>query len=74
MGLLIGGWNNELDLDRVIKEIIGDCETFLENDALQPSPLAKRRKKIVDQNVEPIRSSQRLRKTTKGSRRLEDDA
>ncbi|TVY15624.1 hypothetical protein LARI1_G009016 [Lachnellula arida] len=64
IGLSVGGWNDELDPDRVTKEVIGDCETFLENDALQP--LAKRRKKIVDQNVEPIRSSQRLRETTKG--------
>ena len=44
---------------------VGDCQTFLEDDALQPSPLSKKRKKIAEglQNnvLEPSRSSKRLR-------------
>jgi hypothetical protein len=25
IGLLVGSWNNEVDPDRVIKEVVGDC-------------------------------------------------
>jgi hypothetical protein len=54
-----------VDLDRVIKEVVGDCQTFLENDALRPNPPSKKRKKTAEgreSNVlEPSRSSKRLR-------------
>ena len=64
IGLPVGSWDDEVDLDRVMKEVVGDCQTFLEDDALQPSPLSKKRKKIAEglQNnvLEPSRSSKRL--------------
>jgi hypothetical protein len=44
IGLPVGSWDDEVDPDRVIKEVVGDCQTFLEDDALQPSPLSKKRK------------------------------
>jgi hypothetical protein len=65
IGLPVGSWNDEVDSDRVIKQVVGDCQTFLEDDALQPSPLSKKRKRIAEglqNNVpEPSRSSKRLR-------------
>jgi hypothetical protein len=42
IGLPVGSWDDKVDPDRVIKEVVGDCQTFLEDDALQPSPLSKR--------------------------------
>jgi len=69
-GLSVGAWNNEVDPDRVIKEVIGNCEMFLGSDALQPQPPSKRRKKTVEvvQRNAPdlVRSSNRLRKAAKG--------
>jgi hypothetical protein len=47
IGLPVGSWDDE-DPDRVIKEVVGDCQTFLEDDALQPSPLSKKRMRIVE--------------------------
>lgn len=38
----VGSWDGEMDPDRVIMEVVGDCQTFFEGDALQPSPLAKK--------------------------------
>lgn len=65
IGFPVGSWDDEVDPDRVIKEVVGDCQTFLEDDALQPSPLSKKCKKIAEglQNnvLEPSRSSKRLR-------------
>jgi hypothetical protein len=34
----VGSWDDEVGPDRMIKEVVGDCQTFLEDDALQPSP------------------------------------
>jgi hypothetical protein len=52
-----------VDPDRVIKEVVRDCQTFLEDDALQPSPLSKKRKRIAEglQNnvLEPSRADLR---------------
>ena len=48
IGLPVGSWDDEVDPDWVIKEVVGDCQTFLEDDALQPSPLSKKRKKIAE--------------------------
>jgi hypothetical protein len=66
MGLPVGSWDDEVDPDRVIKEVVGDCQTFLEDDVLQPSPLSKKRKKIAEslQNngLKPSQSSKRLRR------------
>jgi hypothetical protein len=71
IGLPVGSWDDEVDPDQVIKEVVGNCQTFLEDDALQPSPLSKKRKKIakgLQNNVlEPSRSSKRLREITEGS-------
>ena len=65
MGLPVGTWDDEVNPDRVITEVAGDCQTFLEDDALQPSPLSKKRKKIAqglqDHVLEPSRSSKRLK-------------
>jgi hypothetical protein len=72
IGLPVGSWDDEVDPDRVIKEVVGDCQTFLEDDALQPSPLSKKRKKIAEglQNnvLEPSRSSKRLRTVANSGR------
>jgi hypothetical protein len=66
IGLPVGSWRDKVDPDRVIKEIVGDCQTFLEGDALQPSPLSKKRKKIAEglqeHVLEPSRSSKRLKR------------
>ncbi|PMD14331.1 hypothetical protein NA56DRAFT_711158 [Hyaloscypha hepaticicola] len=71
IGLPVGSWDDEVNLDRVMKEVVGDCQTFLEDDALQPSPLSKKRKRRVEglpNNVfKPSRSSKRLRVVTEGS-------
>jgi hypothetical protein len=68
IGLPVGSWDDEVDPGRVIKEVIGDCQTFFEDDALQPRPSSKKRKKVVEgfQNsvLEPSRSSKRLRGVT----------
>lgn len=48
MGLPVGNWDDEVDPDRVIKEVVGDCQTFLEDDTLQPSFVSKKRKKRVE--------------------------
>ena len=48
VGLPVGSWDDEVDPDWVIMEVVGDCQTFLEDDALQSSPLSKRCKKIVE--------------------------
>jgi hypothetical protein len=73
IGLPVGSWDDEVDPDRVIKEVVGDCQTFLEDDALQP----KKRKKIAEglQNnvLEPSRSSKRLREITEGSQTVPQD-
>jgi hypothetical protein len=63
IGLPVGSWWDEVDPDRVMKEVLRDCQTFLENGTLQPS-LSKKRKRIAEgQNnvLEPSRSSKRLR-------------
>ena len=68
MGLPIGTWEDKVDPDRVIKEIIEDCQTFLEKGAFQPSRLSKKRKTVegLQSSVpEPNRSSKRLREMTK---------
>ena len=61
----------------MIKEAVRDCQTFLEDDALQLSPLSKKRKRIAEglQNnvLEPSRSSKRLRDMTTGSRTVPQD-
>jgi hypothetical protein len=68
IGLPVGSWDDEVDPGRVIREVIGDCQTFLEDDALQPSPSSKKRKKVVEgfqkSVLEPSRSSKRLRGVT----------
>jgi hypothetical protein len=48
IGLPVGTWDDEVDTDRVIKEVVGYYQTFLEYDVLQPSPLSKKRKKIAE--------------------------
>jgi hypothetical protein len=77
IGLPVSSWDDEVDPDRVIKEVVGDCQTFLKDDALQPSPLSKKRKKIAEglQNnvIKPSRSSKRLREITKGSQTVPQD-
>jgi hypothetical protein len=60
LGLSVGTWSDKVDPDRVIKEVVGDCQTFLEDDALQPKAFTKKRKKIV--GPEPSRSSKRVKK------------
>jgi len=63
IGLQVGTWEDEVDPDRVIKDVVGDYQTFLEHDALRPSHLSKKRKTVEG----PNRSSKRLKGSTKGS-------
>jgi len=65
MGLSVGAWDDEVNPDQVIKSVVGDCQTFLEDHALQPNPLSKKRK--IAEGLEPSRSSKRLREITEGS-------
>jgi hypothetical protein len=71
IGFPVGSWGDEVDPDRVIKEVVGDYQTFLKDDALQPSPFSKKRKRMAEglQNnvLEPSRSSKRLREAAEGS-------
>ena len=62
MGLPVGTWDDEVYPDRVIKEVLGDSQTFLVADALQPSALPKKRKKVEGLQ----RSSKRLRRIPEG--------
>ena len=77
IGLPVGSWDDKVDPDRVMKEVVGDCQTFLEDDALQPSPLSKKRKRIAEglpSNVlQPSRSSKRLREVAEGSQSAPQD-
>ena len=67
-GLSVGAWNSKVDPDRVIKEVMENCEMFLGSDALQSRALPKKRKKAgegAQSNVpESVRSSRRLRRDT----------
>jgi len=71
IGLPVGSWDDEVDPDRVTKEVVGDCQMFLKDDALQPSPLSKKHKRIVEglpnDVLKPSRSSKRLREIAEGS-------
>ena len=75
--LLVGGQDNKVDLDQVIKEVVRDCQTFLKDNTLQPSPLSKKHKKIakgLQNNVlELSYSSKRLKEVTKGSQTVPQD-
>jgi hypothetical protein len=68
MGLPVGTWGDEVNPDRVIKEVVEDSQTFLAADALQPGPLSKKRKKVEGNAPEPSRSSKRLRGINEGSK------
>jgi hypothetical protein len=46
MGLAVGTWEDEVDPDRVIKEVVGDCQKFLEEGAFQPIRPSKKRKPV----------------------------
>jgi hypothetical protein len=35
IGLPVGSWDDKVDPHREIKEAVGDCQTLLEDDALQ---------------------------------------
>ncbi|XMA08669.1 hypothetical protein WAI453_001460 [Rhynchosporium graminicola] len=48
--LSVGAWNSEVDPDRVIKEVIVNCEMFPGRDAVQPQPPSKK-------EAEGVRSS-----------------
>jgi hypothetical protein len=67
MGLSVGSCDSEVDPARVIKEVVGDYQTFLKCGALHPNPLCKKRKKIVEdlRSIIPkpaSRSSKRLKR------------
>ncbi|KAG9240040.1 hypothetical protein BJ878DRAFT_431158 [Calycina marina] len=65
-GLSVGTWEDEVNPDRVIKEVVGDCQKFLEDDALQPVPLSKKRKIVTAFQVSS-RSSKSLEGITEDS-------
>ena len=54
-GLQVGAWDDKVDPDRVIKEVLGDCQVFLEDKTLLSVP---KKGRTVD---EPSRSSKRLK-------------
>lgn len=64
-GLPAGDWRDKVDPARVIIEVLGDCQTFLGNDVLQPISLFKKRKRVGEglQNDAPevTRVSKRLK-------------
>lgn len=61
-GLPVGNWRDEVDPDRVIMEVLGDCQTFLESDALQPSSKRKRVGEGLQNDApKPTRVSKRLK-------------
>lgn len=47
MGLKVGTWEDKVDPDRVIKEVVGDCQTFLEQDDHHLTSLSKKHKIMV---------------------------
>ncbi|KAH8587331.1 hypothetical protein B0O99DRAFT_642099 [Bisporella sp. PMI_857] len=66
-GLSVGTWADNVDPDRVIKVVVSDLQTFLDNDAVQLNPLSKKRKMMAEGVQEPNRSSKRLKKINKAS-------
>ena len=54
-----------MDLDRVINEVLGDCQMFLHDGTLLPGP---QKLKTVE---EPTRSSKRLKEVNKGSAKFQ---
>ena len=59
IGLPVGSWDDEVDPDRVIMEVVRGCQTLLEQHALQPHLISKKRKKMVE-GLGPSCSSKRL--------------
>jgi len=62
--------------DRVMKEVVEGCQTFMEDDALQRSPLSKKRKGIAEglQNkLEPSRSPKDSKRSPRVPRRVPSD-
>jgi hypothetical protein len=69
MGLQVGAWDDEVDPDRVIKDVLGDCQMFLEDGTLLSARLPKKRK-VVE---EPSRSSKRLKELIEGSTMTQEE-
>jgi hypothetical protein len=68
-GLSVGNWSDEVDPDRVIMEVLGDCQTLLDNDALQPSSKRKRVGEGLQNDAQqPTRVSKRLKQINEGSK------
>jgi hypothetical protein len=68
MGLPVGTWDNTVDPDRVIKEVVADCQTFLEDGALQPDGKKRKIAEGFQKSLpEPSRSSKRLKEVNEGS-------
>ena len=67
IGSRVGSWDDEVEPGRVIKEVLKDCQTYLENDTLQPRTLSKKRKRTVESlqsNItKPNRTSKRLKQS-----------
>lgn len=62
-GLPVGTWDDQVNPDRVTKEVLAQCEMFLRNEKYHPSSLFRKRKKVVAiaQDDGPSRVSKRLR-------------
>jgi hypothetical protein len=58
-GQPVGTWDDEVNPARVIMDVVGDCQTLLEYDALHPSVPSRKRKTILPKQA--TRSSKRLR-------------
>jgi hypothetical protein len=63
MELQVGTWDDKVDPDRVIKEVLDDLQTFLDSGAIQPGRPFKKRKvaDLQGSNTEPSRHSKRLK-------------
>ena len=71
VGLPVGSWSDAIDPDRIVMDVVRDCQMFLENDTLQLGSRFEKRKRVVEglQNNGPSlsRSSKRLKQISEGS-------
>lgn len=68
-GLPVGTWKDVVNPDRITKDVVRDCQMFLQNDTLQPSSKRKRVGEGLQNNAQqPTRVSKRLKQTNESSK------